>query len=144
MRYRPESQHRRSIRLKGYDYTSPGAYFVTVCTYKRECIFDVQELRDVVEETWLQIPFHVPNARTDEFVIMPNHVHGILWILKTQVGAQPAAPLPGITARRPAVTPGSLAAIVRSFKSAVTKRVNEVRPTSGAPVWQRNYYERVI
>ncbi|MDP2948035.1 MAG: transposase [Chloroflexota bacterium] len=139
---KPERRYRRSIRLPAYDYASPGAYFATICTYKRECIFGVQELRDVVEETWRQIAFHLPNARTDELVIMPNHVHGILWILKTKVGAQHAAPLR--PTRAPAVEPRSLGAIVRSFKSAAAKRINEIRRTPGAPVWQRNYYERVI
>jgi len=143
---KPDGQHRRSIRLPAYDYASPGAYFVTACTRKRECIFGVQELHDVVEETWRQIAFHLPNARTDEFVIMPNHVHGIPWILNTKVGAQHAAPLPPLRqrARAPAVRPGSLGAIVRSFKSAAAKRINEIRRTPGTPVWQRNYYERVI
>jgi REP element-mobilizing transposase RayT len=134
----PERHHRCSIRLPGYDYASPGAYFVTVCAHDQECIFDVPELRDAVEEAWRQIPFHFPNARLDESVVMPNHIHGIVRI----VGAQHAAPLPA--ARTPTVKPGSLGAVVRSFKSAATKRVNQIRRTPGALVWQRNYYERVI
>jgi len=134
---------RRSIRLKGYDYASPGAYFLTVCAHGKECIFDVPELLDAVEEAWRAIPLHMPNVRPDEFVIMPNHVHGILWILEGNVvGAQHAAPLP--KARTLAARPGSLGAMVRSFKAAAAKRVNEIRGTSGASVWQRNYYERVI
>jgi REP element-mobilizing transposase RayT len=115
-----------------------------VCAHGKECIFDVPDLLDAVEEAWHQIPFHFPNARLDESVVMPNHVHGIVWIVgaNTVVGAQHAAPLPA--ARTPAVKQGSLGAIVRSFKAAAAKRVNEIRGTPGASVWQRNYYERVI
>jgi putative transposase len=139
---KPEKR-RRSIRLPGHDYSSPGAYFVTICAHGKECIFDVPESRNAVEEAWRQIPFHSPNAGLDESVVMPNHVHGVLWILgRNVVGAQHAAPLPAT--RTVAVKPGSLGAIVRSFKSAAAKRVNEVRHTPGARVWQRNYYERVI
>jgi len=135
---------RRSIRLKGYDYACRGAYFVTACAHGKECIFDLPELRDAVEEAWRQIPVHFPNARPDESVVMPNHVHGIVWIVgaNTVVGAQHAAPLP--EPHTLAVKPGSLGAIVRSFKAAAAKRVNEIRGTPGAAVWQRNYYERVI
>jgi putative transposase len=138
MAHAPERRHRRSIRLPGYDYASPGAYFVTVCAHGNGSVFDVLELRDAVEEAWRQIPLHFLNARLDEFVVMPNHVHGIVWI----VGAQHAAPLPGT--RTLAVKAGSLGAIVRSFKAAAARRVNEIRGTPGAAVWQRNYYERVI
>ncbi len=135
------TERRRSVRLPAYDYTSPGAYFVTVCAHGRRCIFDAPEVRHLVEERWNQTRHHFPNAATDEFVIMPNHVHGILWIVgaNTAVGTQHAASL-----QTPSVAPGSLGAIVRSFKSAVTKPVNEILGTPGAPVWQRNYYERII
>jgi len=139
----PERYKRRSIRLVWHDYGSAGAYFVTICARGKECIFDMPELRDAVEEAWHQIPFHLPNARLDESVVMPNHVHGILWILEGNVvGAQHAAPLHG--RRAFAVKPGSLGAIVRSFKAAAARRVNVIRRTPGAPLWQRNYYERVI
>ena len=148
----PERKHRRSVRLAGYDYGSPGAYFVTICTHGRECIFNGPKFGDVVEATWRGISFHFPNVRSDEFVVMPNHVHGIVWILEANVvGAQHAAPLPavaGLAGRHAAplrsVAPGSLGAIVRSFKSAVTKRLNEILGSPRALVWQRNYYERVI
>ena len=138
-------RRRRSVRLPAYDYTSPGAYFVTICAYGRRCIFDAPEVRQLIEKRWIQTPHHFPNAATDEFVIMPNHMHGIIWIVAANaavgasagVGAQHATPL--------LQTPsGSLGAIVRSFKSAVTKCLNETLDTPGAPVWQRNYYERII
>ncbi|GAG16894.1 unnamed protein product, partial [marine sediment metagenome] len=68
-----ERYRRRSIRLPGYDYTSCGAYFVTVCTHRRECILDVSGFYDVVEQAWHEIPIHFRNTSLDEFVIMPNH-----------------------------------------------------------------------
>jgi putative transposase len=138
-----ESHHRRSTRLPEYDYASPGAYFVTVCAHARGCAFEEPEVRRAVEEVWGQIPGHFANVRLDEFIVMPNHVHGILWIVETSVvGAQHAAPLPA--SRAPRAKAGSLGAIVRSFKAAACKRVNEIRATRGTPLWQRNYYERVI
>ncbi len=89
MPYDPKKHHRRSIRLKGYDYTQPGAYFITICTQNRECLFGevvdgrmvLNELGQVARECWLAIPDHFPHSRLDEFVIMPNHVHGIIWIV---------------------------------------------------------------
>ena len=138
-----ERPQRRSIRVKEYDYASPGAYFVTVCAHNRRCVFIVQDVRDAVQQAWRQIPVHFCNTKVDQFVILPNHIHGIVWILAGHVvGAQHAAPLPG--SRAPRVVPGSLGAIVRSFKAAATGHVNSARQTPGTPVWQRNYYERVI
>ena len=133
--------------MTGYDYASPGVYFVTVCAHRKECVFGGQDIRESVERAWHQIPQHFPNTKLDEFVVMPNHVHGILWILDDDpkgdvVGAQHAAPPPA--SPTPRVRPGSLGAIVRSFKSAATRRVNEVGQTPGTPFWQRNYYEHVI
>jgi len=146
MGYTPEKHHRRSIRLRGWDYASPGAHFVTICTHNGECLFEDPVLRRVVETTWRRIPRHFPHVRLDEFVVMPNHVHGIIWIVDKPVGAQ------GVGAQHAAplhtghinVAPGSLGAIVRSFKSAVTKRINEIQNTAGTPVWQRNYYEHIV
>ena len=134
-------RRRCSIRLPAYDYTSQGAYFVTVCAHQRRPAFADGCVREVLEGTWRDMPDHFPAVIAGQFVVMPNHVHGILWITREDtrgnVGAQHAAPLP-------ALAPGSLGAIVRSFKASVTKRLNEIRGTPGAPVWQRNYYERVI
>ena len=129
---------------------------MTICSGERRPVFDAPNLRSVVEETWREIPFHFEHARTDEFVVMPNHIHGIIWILEGDgqsarqmllrrrgVGAQHAAPLPehGV---RPLVLPGSLGAIIRSFKAAVARRINLAKGTPGQGVWQRGYYERVV
>ena len=80
MKYDPNKHHRRSIRLKGYDYTQVGAYFVTICTDNRECLFDEIVLRRVVETYWRTLPQHFPNVVLDEWVVMPNHLHGIVVI----------------------------------------------------------------
>jgi putative transposase len=79
-RYDPNKQHRRSIRMRGYDYAQPGAYFVTLCTHNRECTFDDPVLRRVVETHWRAIPRHGPHVTLDAWVVMPNHVHGIIVI----------------------------------------------------------------
>jgi REP element-mobilizing transposase RayT len=153
MNYDPDIHHRRSIRLREYDYRGAGAYFVTICTFKRECLFGEvvngeMQLTDagfIAVECWQGIPDHFSHVELDEFVAMPNHVHGIIVLddsmkahVGALVGAQHAAPLPSN------VIPGSLSAIIRSFKSAATKRINEIRKNSCSPVWQRNYYEHVI
>ncbi|MDO8617046.1 MAG: transposase [Dehalococcoidia bacterium] len=140
-------RHRKILRLPAYDYRSAGAYFVTVCSFRRRPSLDAPEARAATRDA---IPAHFPQARTDAFVIMPNHVHGIVWIVHERgVGARHASPLHPGDAHWPAwqprgVPPGSLGAIVGSFKSAATKRINEILRTPGEKVWQRNYYERVI
>jgi putative transposase len=137
-------RQRRSIRLKGYDYSQPNAYFVTMCAHRRACLFgEITESEMRLNQTgliaadcWREIPEHFPAASLDEWVIMPNHLHGIVIISdETDVRAQHAAPLPAKAA--------PLSVIVRSFKSAVTKRVNAIGATDG-PIWQRNYYEHVV
>ncbi len=151
--------HRRSIRLKGYDYTQPGAYFVTICTHGREMLFGrvvggemaLNEFGEIVREEWFKTARVRPYVRLyeDEFVVMPNHIHGIIWIVEVDpdddddVGERRRrAPTSHEQVCRP--VPGSLPTIVRAFKSAATKRINLLRDTQGARVWQRNYYERII
>ena len=141
-------RQRRSIRLRSYDYTRAGAYFVTLCTKDRECIFGeaidgqvrLTDMGRVADECWSWILQHFKSVLTDAYVVMPNHLHGVLVVEYRDVWAQHAAPLPKPTG----VNPGSLAAVVRSFKSAAAKRINEIRDTPGAPVWQRNYFEHII
>ncbi len=146
-----EPRRRKNIRLRGYDYSEPGEYFVTICTkYRARILGDVvdgamrlSEAGRIVASCWKEIPAHFPNTRCDVFQIMPNHVHGIIEI-RNSVRAQHAAPLQGqqqIKVGRP--VPGSLGAIVRSFKSAVTKCIHE-RGVSRGKIWQRNYYDRII
>jgi len=156
MTFSSERHHRRSIRLKGYDYTQPGAYFVTICTRDREPLLGrvvdghmvLNACGEMVRACWREIPDHFPHVALDAFVVMPNHVHGILWIVG-DVGARHAVPLHNAEPMpnqeqfgKP--VPGSIPTIIRAFKSAVTRRINEHRGTPGAPVWQRNYYEHII
>ncbi len=101
MCFDPDVHHRRSIRLKGYDYAHPGAYFITICTHDRACLFGeiadgemiLNEAGRIVEKCWREIPMHFPHVALDEFVVMPNHVHGILFIIAV-VGAKNISPLP--------------------------------------------------
>ncbi len=157
--YDPNKHHRRSIRLKGWDYRTAGYYFVTICTYQRENTFGhiqdgvirLSELGEIVREEWLKTAVLRENVSCDEFTIMPNHLHGILELHDpTTVGAggppaQKCDPRP--TTGRPAGTPlqnGSLGLIIGQFKTAVTKRFNSIHKTTGLNVWQRGYYERIV
>lgn len=155
--------HRRSIRLKGYDYSQEGGYFVTVDTWNHECIFGsiadgrmhLNGFGKIVGECWDLVPEHFPNVELDEFIIMPNHVHGIFIIMDDSVhmmesagsthsvGATHASPLQQ-SSRLHGPKSRSVGSIVGSFKSAAAKRINEIRGEPGARVWQRNYYEHVI
>jgi REP element-mobilizing transposase RayT len=143
-----KEHRRRSIRLPGYDYTSAGFYFVTVCVRDGECLLGevvdgemrLNEWGQVAWDRGQSIPEHFPHVALDAFVVMPNHVHAIL-ALTEHVGAQHAAPLQGNATN---VKPGSLGVVVRSFKAAVTKEINELRGMTGLPFWQRNYWEHVI
>ncbi len=149
--YDPERHHRRSIRLRGYDYTQPGAYFITIVTHERACLFgnvvngamQLNPLGEIVRAEWFKTAELRPSVQldADEFVVMPNHIHGIIWIVD-DVGARRRRAPTGEQFGKP--VPGSIPTIVRAFKSAATKRINALRGTPGAPVWQRNYYEHVI
>ncbi len=227
MTYDPEIHHRRSIRLKGYDYAEAGAYFVTICVYGRECLFGevvegtvrLNPAGEAVQAVWQGLPEHYPSVVLDAFVVMPNHVHAIV-ILKRQTGATPESPVgagletgaglrpaptsaqntPGIvmmeqgsvgvvsagmvsvrTVSVGAVSVGAglrpaqdynmdrsdqgrsdqgrsetcpyrghggevapLSEIVRAFKSFSSRHINRLRDNPGVPVWQRNYYERIM
>jgi putative transposase len=136
-----------SIRLKGHDYAGGGFYFVTICTHEKRCIFgsidsSVMQLTTVgqlVSECWWAIPEHFPRVRLYGFVLMPNHLHGIIEI-GSQMGRSGAAPL---RAAQPRVVAGSLGAVVRSFKAAVAKRARQELRWDGK-IWQGNYFERAL
>lgn len=138
---------RNSIRLRNYDYTSTGLYFVTICTHERENLFGevleeqmvLNDWGQIVQQEWENTASLRAYVQLDEYVIMPNHFHAILAL---NVGAQHAAP--SVTRPRMNVDAGSLGAVLRAFKSAVTREINLKRNTPAFPVWQRNYFERVI
>ena len=148
MAYDSDKHHRRSIRLRAYDYAQAGAYFVTICTQGRRCLFGdvladetrLTEAGRIVQECWDGLPQHFPDVQLDEFVVMPNHVHGIV-VVDRRRGTACRAPT-GERFGRP--EPGSLPTIIRSFKSAATKRINDTRRSLRQTVWQRGYFERVI
>jgi REP element-mobilizing transposase RayT len=158
MTYNPDVQHRCSIRLKDYDYAQAGAYFITICTYNKESIFGnvingemmSNEYGQVVEREWLKTTQIRTAMELDEFVIMPNHMHGIFVIMESPVGAHGCAPLhiQPLQTQHGCVPiqrkPRSLSSFLAGFKSAVTRQINELRGTPYAPLWQRNYYEHVI
>jgi REP element-mobilizing transposase RayT len=133
--------------LEGYDYSQAGAYFITVCTRNRECVLgDIADgemrLNDagrVVVEEWMKSADIRKEIELDAFVIMPNHIHGIIVI--DGRGTARRAPT---CERFGQPTAGSIPTIVRAFKSACTIRINDMRNSRGTPFWQRNYYEHVI
>jgi len=149
--FHPDIHHRRSIRLRNYDYLQAGAYFITLCTQKRECLFgavvcDGMRLNDagcIVQDIWNALPGHYPCVELDCFVVMPNHIHGI--VVLNGAGARFIAPdhdgstNSGAMNRAPTV-----GEIIRAFKARCTHGINQLRKTQGASIWQRNYYEHII
>jgi len=143
----PRETHRRhSTRLKEYDYSLAGAYFVTVCTYERKCILagvydgtiKLSNEGLIVKSSWENLSDHYPHVRLDAYVIMPNHVHGIIVVDRDDI------PRAGL---RPAPTDKEhhgLPEIVRAFNAFSSRRINEFRGLNSVPVWQRSYYEHII
>ncbi len=159
--------HRHSLRLKEYDYSSAGVYFVTVCAHNRECLFGdiidgemvLNDAGKMVERCWLEIPDHYPSVELDEFVIMPNHFHGILYIheIESTVGAPLVGALEGnenelsqLHGQPQGIAPTvTLGKIVGEYKSLTTllyvRGVNELQwKRFNTRLWQRNYYEHII
>mgnify|MGYP005838815435 CR=1 FL=1 len=153
---------RRHLRLQGFDYRQTGAYFITVCAFRRAGIFgkiisgkmQINDWGQIVMHCWQQIPDHFCHTNLDAFVVMPNHIHGILHITNFPVGARPASPLQiqlhqptnpaGLRYASPACRHPSLGHLVASLKSASTKQIRELSGQPGVTVWQRGYYEHVI
>jgi REP element-mobilizing transposase RayT len=177
MKYNPQIHHRRSIRLKGYDYGQLGVYFITLCTHNKECWFGeirdsqmcLNQLGKIVTQEWLRTPEIRSEITLDEWIVMPNHLHGII-ITNTNPSPNPANPV-GAHRRAPSSHhvsnprrapsshhvsnpqrapsqfrrySNSLPSIIAGFKSVTTKRINILRETPRIPLWQRNYYESVV
>ena len=144
MKYDPRIHCRRSIRLQKYDYSNQGAYFITLCTWNRESILgsvlnsvmQLSRFGDIVMRCWQDLPNHYSNIAMDEIVIMPNHLHGIIWVNSNidRTGLKPA----------PTGKQHGLPEIDRALKTFSSRQINKRRNTSGTPVWQRNYFDRVI
>ena len=153
MPYENSKLDRKSIRLPNYDYTQDGAYFISLVTHNRECLLsdvvdgqlELRTIGKIVNDVWKSIPLHFPQASVDHFVIMPNHIHGIITIVgarhKVSSLRRQAVPL---LERFGKPTSGSIPTIIRSFKSEATRRVNIMRKSPGVKLWLRNYYEHVI
>ena len=145
-------KQRRSLRLKEYDYSRGGAYFITICTYNRECVLGnvadeemiLNQSGNIVLACWNSLLERYDNIELDKFVVMPNHVHGIIKIID-HVGAIHELPLQTAntnqkTKRRRMLIPK----VVGYFKMNSSKQINTIRNSTGIPVWQRNYYEHII
>lgn len=145
--YGSQARRRPSIRLPNYDYSRAGAYFITVCTHGRELLFgdvidseiELNELGRIAAQEWLKSARLRAEIALDAWVVMPNHVHGIVMITDDHGGGAMPAPVSPAGPR-----PRSLGALMAGFKSAATKRINAQLSTPSASVWQRNYYEHVI
>lgn len=147
MTYDPEKHHRRSIRLKDYDYSSAGAYFVTLCTENRACLFGaifghemiLNMSGHIITGCWLWLAEQYPYVILDQWMGMPNHLHGIIVIDgggedNSQPGGSRTAP----TDKKP------LGRLIGAFKTVSTMHLNDLRHAPGVTLWQRNYYEHII
>jgi putative transposase len=153
MKFDPQKHHRRSIRIKEFDYAQPGGYFVTIVTYQRDCIFgnivneeiQLNAFGKIADECWRAIPDHFRNVELGAYIVMPNHVHGII-VINDRADADASARrgtiyrAPTEQFGKPII--GSIPTIIRTFKAAVTRRIG--RELNATGVWQRNYYEHVI
>lgn len=162
-----DRHHRRSIRLPHYDYSQPGAYFVTIVAWHRECLFGkiangqtwLNKIGKIVEWEWLDLPQRLSYIEMGTYAVMPNHFHGILFIHE-HVGATRQGPTQTVSDARhsPIITRSaadgsplpdgpksvSLGTIIGQFKSRATKRIWKFPEFKETPIWQRNYYEHVI
>ncbi len=145
--YDPEKHCRQSIRLKNYDYSKPGYYYVTICSQNRECMFGeinnshitLNTPGKTINKTWREIPKYFNGIGIDEYVIMPNHIHGIVKIHDGNTIGQAQGPAPTMP----------LPDVIKRFKTLTThKYIDGVRKKSWKPfkkrLWQRNYYEHII
>jgi putative transposase len=164
MKYDRFIHGRRTIRLKDYDYSRTGVYFVTLCTEERECLFgeivdseiQLNEFGRIAASEWTRSKEIRKEIVLDEFCVMPNHIHGIVLIqhvcghIVGANGCSPATACVGETMKgRSAESPlrmksKSISSFIAGYKSSVTKQINGIRNTPGVPVWQRNYYEHII
>jgi putative transposase len=132
-------QARRSPRLAGFDYSQPGLYFVTVCTWGREPLLgevvanevQLSQAGHAALEAWEALPLRFPSLELDAFVVMPNHIHGIL-----ALGGDPSL--------SPAVARPTLAAVMRAFKSVSGIQGNQALGRASQPFWQRSYHDHIV
>ena len=139
--YDPDIHHRRSLRLRGYNYSQPGAYSVTIVTQCRECLFGevidgrmiLNDAGDLVKQAWENLPNRFPSVDLDAFIVMPNHLHGIIVVIEGDTSrSAPNQKMP------------ALGDIMRAFKSISAIDVNRILSRRDQPVWQRNYHDHII
>jgi putative transposase len=148
MEFDPTKHHRRSIRLRGYDYSQRGIYFVTICTNKKECFLGkvsngavvLEDAGWAVRKTWLSLPERFPGAVLDQFVVMPNHLHGVIAIIRQT----PRGGKKGAASSAPTTVLPTLGEMMRAFKSVSAIEINCILGRRGRPVWQRNYFEHIV
>ncbi len=140
---------RTSLRLQDFDYTKIGGYFVTICTKNRKNLFgEIKEgamilnaLGEIVQEEWLYLPKLRSNVELDQFVVMPNHFHAILFLINEIKGTASRAPTKREFGQS---VSGSLSTILGVFKSGVAKRINRLLNHNLAGLWQRSFFEHII
>lgn len=138
-----------SARRPGFDYSTPGYYFFTTVTKNRENLFGeivdhqmiLNESGEIVSKCWYEIPDHVTDVKIDEFVVMPNHVHGIIQILGRLEYIAPVRTQHDSSVHDKI---GKLSIAIRSFKSATTKKINENQYSPGQKIWQPRFHDRII
>jgi putative transposase len=174
-RYNPDIHHRRSIRLKGYNYSQAGGYFITLCCYDRQCLFGhvqngemtLNQFGKIAHDEWIISAQIRTEIKLHQFVVMPNHIHGIIEIkngaggrgdrpvaqksmgggvlsmgdVVLLEGDQPVAPT-GVRPTGPC--PKSIGVMIAGYKSSVTAQINTLRNSPGLHVWQRNFYDNII
>ena len=141
---KPSTYRRKQIRLPGYDYSTPGAYFITFrarpgappLSHSVNGELTLTAYGTTVREVWQELPAHYPNMTCDEFIAMPDHVHCIIILGEARAGFKPA-PTKGLRMH-------GVPEVVRALKGFSSRRINGLRQRSGTAVWRRNYYERVI
>jgi REP element-mobilizing transposase RayT len=146
MKYDPNQRHRTSIRLTGYDYASAGIYFITICTHQRECLFGeviagkmhLNQFGTIIRGHWLKLPNHHPHLRLDTFIVMPNHLHGLL-VLEEAIAPKGRINLDKTNPQRHGIPE-----IIRGFKTFSARQVNRMRQSPGLPIWQRSYHDRIV
>jgi len=161
MKYDPNIHKRRSIRLEGYDYSQPGAYFITVCILNRQPLFGaivddemiLNSAGKMIQRWWHKLKHNFRNIELDQSVVMPDHFHGIIQIQGAHAGAPLRNPIPTNRRGRPACLPSLSGApiheIVQWFKTMTTNEyIRNAKEIGWIPfdgkLWQRNYYEHII
>jgi putative transposase len=141
-------ERKSSPRLKGFDYSQPGGYFVPICTAQRVCLFGeiiegqmvLNPLGEIVLHAWMTLPTHYSHVKLDEIIVMPNHIHGIVMLLEDRRDRFRNLSLRGLHQQKR----HGLSEIIRGFKTWSARRINQIQNTPGTPVWQRSFYDHII